>query len=132
LSEARTSSALNHPNICTLYEIDKFAGQRFIAMELLEGVNLRNRIAASPMGLEELLDFAIEIADARYYIVTRYITPTRGAAATDEICCANYETKPLSALFTTPRHRAAHADATAGPGTPSEKIVDKDNHLRMP
>jgi serine/threonine protein kinase len=62
--EARASSALNHPNICTVYEIDDFEGQRFIAMELLEGVNLRNRIGGRPIGTEELLDLAVEIADA--------------------------------------------------------------------
>jgi len=62
--EARAASALNHPNICTIYEINDFDGQRFIAMELLEGVNLRNRIAGRPMDSNELLDIAIEIADA--------------------------------------------------------------------
>lgn len=62
--EARAASALNHPNICTVYEIDEFNGQRFIAMELLEGINLRNRIAGKPFPLDELLDVAIEIADA--------------------------------------------------------------------
>jgi eukaryotic-like serine/threonine-protein kinase len=62
--EARAASALNHPNICTVYEIDEFKGQRFIAMELLEGVNLRNRIAGKPFAVDELLEVAIEIADA--------------------------------------------------------------------
>ena len=62
--EARAASALNHPNICTVYEIDEFNDQRFIAMELLEGVNLRNRIAGKPFPVDELLDLAIEIADA--------------------------------------------------------------------
>ena len=62
--EARAASALNHPNICTVYEIDEHQSQRFIAMELLEGVNLRNRIAGKPFPAEELLDVAIEMADA--------------------------------------------------------------------
>jgi serine/threonine protein kinase len=62
--EARAASALNHPNICTIYEIDEFNGQRFIAMELLEGVNLRNRIAGRPIASDELLDLAIEMTDA--------------------------------------------------------------------
>lgn len=62
--EARAASALNHPNICTVYEIDEFDGQRFIAMELLEGVNLRHRINGKPFPTEELLEIAIEIGDA--------------------------------------------------------------------
>ncbi len=52
--EARAASALNHPNICTVYEIDEFDGQRFIAMELLEGVSLRNRIAGKAFPVDEL------------------------------------------------------------------------------
>ena len=62
--EARAASALNHPNICTVYDIDEFDGQRFIAMELLEGVNLRHRINGKPFPTEELLEIAIEIGDA--------------------------------------------------------------------
>jgi len=62
--EARAASSLNHPNICTVYEIDEFDGQRFIAMELLEGVNLRNRISGRPLSQEEVLDLGIEVADA--------------------------------------------------------------------
>jgi eukaryotic-like serine/threonine-protein kinase len=72
-SEAHAASALNHPNICTIYDIDEVAGQPFIAMELLEGQSLDQRIGGGPLPIDELLRLGMQIVDGLEAAHTRGI-----------------------------------------------------------
>ena len=123
--EARAASSLQHPNICTIFDVDEVEGRPFIAMELLEGETLRERLGPGPLKVDALLDMGIQIADA--------------LEAAHERGILHRDIKPAN-IFVTRRNEAKlldfglakHAEPAPGSGDTEAATAIRDEHLTSP
>src|SRR5205807_120097 len=120
--EARAASALNHPNICTIYEIGRHEGHSFIAMEFLEGATLKHRVAGRALDNETLLSLGIEIAEALDAAHAKGIVQFAGESS-PVIFKAILEEAPVSPVRLKP-------DLTADFERIIGKALEKDRNLR--